>query len=99
MERGGYVYILTNKLNKVLYTGVTSNLYSRVQEHKQKEHPGSFSARYNLTKLVYYESYLTIDEAIDREKQIKNGSRKKKVDLINGKNPKWNDLFNDLSPE
>ncbi|MCD4695422.1 MAG: GIY-YIG nuclease family protein [Bacteroidales bacterium] len=99
MERGGYVYILTNKSNRVLYTGVTSNLYSRTVEHKNKIHPRSFTARYNVNKLVYYEFLLTIEEAIKREKQIKGGSRKKKLELINSKNPKWLDLFNELEPE
>ncbi|MCD4729163.1 MAG: GIY-YIG nuclease family protein [Bacteroidales bacterium] len=99
MERGGYVYILTNKSNQVLYTGVTSNLYNRIFEHKSKAHHGSFTARYNVNKLVYYEFLLTIEEAITREKQIKGGSRKKKLDLINFKNPKWLDLFDELIPE
>ena len=99
MERGGFVYILTNKSNIVLYTGVTSNLYARIDEHKNKIHLRSFTARYNIDKLVYYEFLLTIEEAITREKQIKGGSRKKKLDLINSKNPKWLDLSIDLVPE
>ena len=99
MERGGYIYILTNKSNNVLYTGVTSNLYNRIFEHKNKIHPQSFTARYNADKLVYYEFHLTIVEAIAREKQIKNGSRKKKLDLINLKNPRWYDLYNELETE
>ena len=99
MERGGFVYIVTNKSNNVMYTGVTSNLYNRIYEHKQKIHPRSFTARYNAFKLVYYEFCLSIEEAIAREKQIKNGSRKKKLDLINSKNPKWLDLYDDLVPE
>lgn len=88
----GYVYILTNTYNSVLYTGVTSDLGQRVIDHKVKKHPGSFSARYNTTKLVYYEVWDTIGEAIKREKQIKGGSRKKKLELINGMNPGWEDL-------
>jgi len=99
MERGGHVYILTNSTNKVLYTGVTSQLYTRILEHKNKIYPKSFTARYNLNKLVYYEFFLSIEKAIAREKQIKGGSRKKKVDLIKVKNPNWKDLFNELIPE
>jgi len=92
MERGGYVYILTNKSNKVLYTGVTSDLESRVYQHKQKEYPDSFSARYELNKLIYYEKFNFIEDAIKREKQIKGGSRNAKIDLVSKKNPFWNDL-------
>lgn len=96
MERGGYVYILTNKNNTVLYTGVTSNLYNRIQEHTHKKYPNSFSAKYNVTKLVYYEGYSSIEEAIAREKQLKAGSRIKKCNLINAFNPTWNDLVDDV---
>jgi putative endonuclease len=88
----GIVYIMTNENNTVLYTGVTSDLKDRVNKHKIKKRPGSFTARYNLCKLVYYEQLDTIGEAIKREKQIKGGSRKKKIDLINSMNPAWNDL-------
>jgi len=88
----GYVYILTNDNNSVLYTGVTSELSERVLQHKSKKHPDSFSARYNVHKLVYYELLDTIGEAIKREKQIKGGSRKKKVALIESVNPAWDDL-------
>jgi putative endonuclease len=88
----GVVYILTNKNNNVLYTGVTSNLSERIEQHRKKKHPGSFSARYNLFKLVYFESFDTIGEAIRREKIIKGGSRKKKLDLISKVNPEWRDL-------
>jgi putative endonuclease len=88
----GFVYIVTNKNNTVLYTGVTNDLTVRITQHKEKKHPGSFSARYNLCKLVYYESFETIGEAIKREKLIKGGSRKKKLELINGLNPEWADL-------
>ena len=88
----GFVYILTNKNKSVLYTGVTSNLKGRIEQHKSRKHPDSFSARYNLSKLVYYERLDTIGEAIIREKKIKGGSRKKKLDLINSTNPEWNDL-------
>ncbi len=88
----GVVYILTNKNNSVLYTGVTSNLKDRIKQHKLKKHPDSFSAKYNLNKLVYFEWFDTIGEAIEREKIIKGGSRKKKLDLIKSTNPEWMDL-------
>lgn len=85
------VYIMTNKGHKVLYTGVTSNLFRRVAEHKDKIVPG-FTSSYNVTKLVRYEEFNTMEEAIAREKQIKGGSRQKKLNLINSKNPEWKDL-------
>jgi putative endonuclease len=89
------VYIMTNKGNAVLYTGVTSDLFKRVAEHKEKMVAG-FTSSYNVTKLVYYEEYNTMDEAIAREKQIKGGSRQKKIDLINSKNPEWKDLYEEF---
>ena len=88
----GYVYIMTNDNNTVLYTGVTSDLNVRVKEHKEKRYPGSFTGRYNIGKLVYFERFTSITEAINREKQIKGGSRKKKVELINQINSEWEDL-------
>jgi putative endonuclease len=88
----GYVYIMANNNNTVLYTGVTSDLKVRVKEHREKRYPGSFTARYNIVKLVYFERFTCIAEAIKREKQIKGGSRKKKVELINRGNPEWEDL-------
>lgn len=88
----GFVYIMTNKKNSVLYTGVTSDLKERVTQHKSKKHPESFSAKYNIVKLVYYEQFDEIGEAIKREKQIKGGSRKQKTELINILNPEWIDL-------
>ncbi len=91
----GFVYILTNKNNSVLYTGVTSNLSGRIKQHKLRKHPDSFTAQYNCNKLVYFEIYDTIGEAIVREKIIKGGSRKKKLDLINSTNPGWSDLMSD----
>jgi putative endonuclease len=93
MERGGAVYIITNWQHTVLYIGVTSDLVSRILEHRQKKLPKSFSARYNLSKLVYYEAFFSIEEAINREKQIKKWRREKKEQLINKLNPGWNDLF------
>lgn len=92
----GFIYIITNKNNTVLYTGVTSSLKDRIVQHKTRKHPGSFSARYNLNKLVYYEALDTIGEAIKREKQIKGGSRKDKEELINRINPGWVDLSGSL---
>ena len=89
------IYIMTNQFNTVLYTGVTSNLLRRVTEHKDKAISG-FTSKYNATKLVYYEEYSTMDEAIAREKQIKGGSRQKKVDLIKSRNPEWKDLYDDF---
>jgi putative endonuclease len=88
----GFVYIMTNNSNSVLYTGVTSDIKERVIQHKLKKHHESFSARYNLDKLVYYEELDTIGEAIKREKMVKGGSRKKKLDIINAVNPEWRDL-------
>ncbi|HOY40139.1 MAG: GIY-YIG nuclease family protein [Bacteroidales bacterium] len=92
MEKGGFVYIITNSNNTVLYTGVTNNLNRRVIEHKEKLSPKSFASKYNCNKLVYFEYFQSIEEAIFREKQLKAGSRKKKIDLINGINPTWDDL-------
>jgi putative endonuclease len=89
------IYIMTNKYNKVLYAGVTSNLLRRVTEHKEKSVPG-FTSQYNVNKLVYYEEYNTMEEAIAREKQIKGGSRQKKIDLIKSKNSDWKDLYDEF---
>jgi putative endonuclease len=86
---------MTNQYNTVLYTGVTSNVFKRVNEHKEKI-VGGFTSRYNVTKLVYYEEFTTMPEAIAREKQIKGSSRQKKIDLINSKNPEWKDLYDDF---
>ncbi|MHB8260213.1 MAG: GIY-YIG nuclease family protein [Bacteroidia bacterium] len=86
------IYIMTNKYNGVLYTGVTNDLKKRVYEHKEKIKEG-FTSRYNINKLVYYEHFTNIDEAIAREKQIKAGSRKKKIQLVEGLNKKWEDLY------
>ena len=92
----GFVYIITNKNNSVLYTGVTSDLTERLVQHKLKKHPTSFSAKYNLYKLVYFERFDTTGEAIIKEKKIEGGSRKKKLDMINSTNPQWNDLSSSL---
>jgi len=90
-----YVYIMTNRRNTVLYTGVTNDLQRRVYEHKA-ELVGGFTKSYRATKLVYYEVFEDIENAILREKQIKAGSRQKKIDLVNGMNPGWRDLYEEL---
>ncbi|MBX0290460.1 GIY-YIG nuclease family protein [Hymenobacter sp. HSC-4F20] len=90
-----YIYILTNQNRTVLYTGVTNELKRRVGEHKAGIHPG-FTKKYNVQQLVYFETYPDIRAAIDREKQLKGGSRQKKLDLINGFNRTWQDLFEQL---
>jgi putative endonuclease len=94
-ERNYSVYIMTNSHNTVLYTGVTNNLYRRVLEHRSGK-GGYFTKKYNVTKLVYYEFGDDINMAILREKQIKAGSRKKKLELINSMNPEWKDLLEEI---
>ena len=84
---------MTNENNTTLYTGVTGNLLARIDQHKRKINQKSFSARYNINKLVYYEVFDDSYDAITREKQIKAGSRQKKIDLVNSMNPEWKDLF------
>ena len=96
MKHGGCVYIITNQYNKILYTGVTSELRARVWEHKTKFHPKSFTAKFNCNKIVWYVTFPRIEEAIEREKQIKGGSRKDKDALINSINPTWKDLWEDI---
>ena len=86
------VYIMTNKIKTTLYTGVTSDLIKRVYEHKNNINKG-FTAHYKCEYLVYYEMFDDMENAINREKQIKAGSRKKKIDLINALNQNWNDLY------
>jgi putative endonuclease len=90
-----YVYILTNKRHTVLYTGVTNDLKRRVYEHREKMIAG-FTKKYNIFKLVFYEETESSEAAILREKQIKGGSRQKKLDLIEGMNPQWRDLYCEL---
>lgn len=92
MEKQYYIYILTNKNNSILYTGVTNDLVRRVYEHKNKLCQG-FTKKYNIDKLVYYESCNDPISAISREKQIKAGSRKKKITLIESMNVDWRDLY------
>ena len=95
VTKNAYVYILFNKRNGTLYTGVTSDLNKRVFEHKSKISKG-FTNRYGIDKLGYYEVHSDIVSAIEREKQIKNGSRKKKIELIESMNPEWKDLYNEI---
>ena len=94
-ERLPAVYIVSNKRQGTLYIGVTSNLVQRVWQHKTHAAKG-FTDRYNLNKLMYYELHQTMADAIAREKQLKSGSRLKKVQLIESQNPAWQDLYADL---
>ncbi len=87
-----FIYILTNKNNTVLYTGMTNDLRTRIHQHKEKIHKG-FTSKYNVDKLVYFERFSHAEEAVNREKQIKGGSRQRKIDLINSFNPDWKDLY------
>jgi putative endonuclease len=95
MDNQYFVYLMTNKNNNVIYTGVTNDLKRRVYEHKEKMIEG-FTKRYNINKLVYFEVTNDVYSAIQREKQIKAGSRQKKIDLINSVNKEWKDLYNDI---
>ncbi len=95
MDKAPTVYIMANERNGTLYTGVTSNLAYRVSQHREGI-DGSFTSRYGCRLLVYYESHADMLSAIAREKQIKAGFRKKKLALIEGMNPNWRDLFEDL---
>ena len=96
MTKGGAVYILTNKNNNVLYTGVTSNLPVRMYQHKFKNYHIAFTSRYSVNKLVYYKGFDSIVEAITEEKRIKSGSRKNKIILVETSNPNWDDLSSQL---
>jgi putative endonuclease len=95
MNKQCYVYLMTNPTNTVIYAGVTNDLKRRVFEHKEKLAKG-FTAKYNVVKLVYYEAFENIENAILREKQLKGGSRQQKIDLINSMNKAWRDLFAEL---
>ena len=95
MTKQGFVYILTNKNNTTLYIGVTSNLIKRIYEHKNKLVDG-FTKKYNLNKLVYFESLDNITAAIEREKQLKNWHRNWKINLITEFNKEWKDLYDDI---
>jgi len=91
-----YIYILTNKGNRVLYTGVTRDLVNRVYQHRERQVKG-FTYKYNVNKLVYFEAYNNPREAIKREKQIKASSRIKKIRLIERNNPGWEDLYTEIA--
>ena len=95
MERQYYVYLMTNFTNSVIYTGVTGDLKRRVYEHREKLVPG-FTRKYEVWKLVYFEATEDRTVAIEREKQIKGGSRRKKEALIKSANPLWRDLYNEI---
>jgi len=95
MEKLYFIYLLTNKRNTVIYTGMTNNLKRRIYEHKQKIIKG-FTKKYNVHKLVYYEVYKSPQRAIEREKQIKAGSRQNKINLIEDNNPEWKDLYDNI---
>jgi putative endonuclease len=96
MERGGAIYIMTNANRTVLYIGVTSDLLFRLIEHREKKYDSSFTAKYNLSLCIYYEMFSSIEEAIDREKEIKKWRREKKETLINKMNPSWKNLWEDI---
>ena len=91
-----YTYIITNKKYGVLYIGYTNNLKRRVYQHKNKVHPATFSARYNLDTLVYYEIFESKEEALLREARFKKWDREWKINLINGFNPEWKDLYDEV---
>ncbi|NLY59680.1 MAG: GIY-YIG nuclease family protein [Gammaproteobacteria bacterium] len=95
MLREPCVYILANQKNGTLYTGVTSNLRVRVWQHKEKILPG-FTSTYGVNQLMWFETHESMDSAISREKQLKAGSRQKKLELIEQLNPRWDDLFHTL---
>ena len=91
MQKGGYVYIITNRSHRTLYIGVTNNLVRRMDEHRRLV-GSDFAAKYKCTKLIYFEGFFDIREAIAREKQLKGWRREKKIRLIERENPQWNDL-------
>ena len=89
-------YITSNKHNSVIYVGVTSDLKGRIEKHKNKTYKNSFSARYNVDKLVWFEKHPRMEDAIAREKQLKAGNRARKIKLIEEMNPQWRDLYDGL---
>jgi putative endonuclease len=95
MSKQYYVYIMTNQHNTVIYTGMTSDLQRRAYVHRTGR-GGGFTRRYNVNKLVYYEVTADVNAAIAHEKQIKGGSRQKKIDLVEAMNPEWQDLYEEL---
>ena len=94
-EKTYFIYIMSSQNRQALYTGMTNDLYRRVGEHKEGK-GGFFTSSYHVSKLVYYEVFEYVYDALEREKQIKGGSRQKKIDLINETNPEWADLFYDV---
>ncbi|MBX3256641.1 MAG: GIY-YIG nuclease family protein [Chitinophagaceae bacterium] len=96
MAKGGCIYILTNKHKNVLYIGVTSDLLTRIWQHKNHVYKNSFTDKYNAEYLVYYEVFESIEAAIEREKQLKKWNRTKKENLINTKNKAWRDLYDEI---
>lgn len=97
MNKGGYVYIMSDHYMGTLYTGVTSDLIGRVHQHKNHLFQNSFTGKYNLNKLVYYEFFPNIEDAIIREKQMKKWNRNWKLRVIIDKNPDWNDLWGEIT--
>ena len=95
-EKRFFVYILANQTNTTIYTGVTSDLPKRIYEHKHHLDPNSFTTKYNVTKLVYYEPVDSALSAIEREKQIKGWNRKRKNKLVSGMKPEWRELYDDV---
>lgn len=96
MKENFYVYILSNQSNRVVYTGVTSNLIKRIWQHKNKVADG-FTSKYNVNKLVYFENHDDAENAIKREKNIKDWKRAWKNELIEKENPDWRDLYDDIT--
>ena len=97
MPEQAYVYILASTFQH-LYIGITTDFEVRIRQHKSHKYPRSFTARYNIDKLVYYECYALVLQAIAREKQLKGWSRTKKIALIEARNPHWLDLAKDWYP-
>jgi putative endonuclease len=97
MKKGGYVYLVTNAHHNVVYVGMTSELLNRIYQHRTHFYKKSFSARYNIEYLVYYEHLGNITDAIAREKEIKKWRREKKDALINSMNPEWRDLWDEMA--
>ena len=91
-----YVYILANATNVAIYTGITNNLIRRVWEHKENADPKSYTAKYHIHKLVYYEETTDVRIALEREKQIKDWNRKRKNQLVESMNPSWRDLYPEI---
>ncbi|HYD20615.1 MAG TPA: GIY-YIG nuclease family protein [Flavipsychrobacter sp.] len=96
MQKGGYVYIVTNKHHTTLYIGITSDLLRRIFQHKEHYIKKSFSDKYNIEKLVFYQEFSSIEEAILYEKKIKKWRREKKNELVTGMNAQWDDLYESI---